>query len=83
MRDRGIDHSIVVFIGGYLAEGQEPEIHSLPHLLKGHQAHIIGLADFLQLPADAHVAGKAHTLVGEDLNAVIVGMFCPFNPSKF
>jgi hypothetical protein len=65
---------VAVLAGRDLPERVQPPVRRLLHRREGDRAHVVGLADLLERPADAHVAHQPPPAVGgERLNAVMVG----------
>ena len=55
---------VALLIGGNLPERMQRQVRRLLHLLEGDQANIIGLADFFERPANAHVPRQSLTAIG-------------------
>jgi len=60
-------HQVAFLVGRDLAEGMKRPVRRLLHLGEGDQADVIRLADLLERPAHAHVAGQALATIGRGL----------------
>ena len=63
-RPRFEQDELAFLIGRDLPEGMAGEMRGLLHLLERHQADVVGLAHFLERPANPHVARQPLAAVG-------------------